>query len=344
MNKTPMPHSSLRRRTPWLASAIVGALSLAGTATAQTSLPPNLIPLGAFNTTLATDTGGRSTLRFSTTSWNNGAGPLELAAGEVETGSGKLRVYQVVYLSNGGSTLHFAGAFEYHPLHEHMHFNDYALYTLQPVNAPGGSERTGAKTTFCVLDTTPINTRLPGAPGQAFYSRCGRDLQGMSVGWGDTYGAHLPGQEIDFTSNADGIYQLKIEVDPKKVLVESNESDNLSCVLLNIRKPSTVTVLDSSGQCSSVASITPNSARVGTSVQVTISGYGFTPGMGVSFDGGNGPRPVASNVQLTSNTDSVDQITATVTVPYKKQVGRDPLWNVRVGSGGVLANGFMVTR
>ena len=129
-------------------------------------------------------------------------------------------MYQVVYLSSGGSILHFAGAFEYHPLHDHMHFNDFALYTLQPVNAPGGSERTGAKTTFCVMDTTPVNTRLLGAPGLPFYTQCGRDLQGMSVGWGDTYGAHLAGQEIDFTSNADGIYQLKIEVDPKKVLVE----------------------------------------------------------------------------------------------------------------------------
>lgn len=342
MNTAPMAHRSLCRRASWLASAI--ALSLAGTATAQTSLAPNLIPLGAFNTTLATDTGGRSTLRFSTTTWNQGAGPLELAAGDVETGSGKLRVYQVVYLSNGDSILHFAGAFEYHPAHEHMHFNDYALYTLQPVNAPGGSARTGAKTTFCVMDTTPIDTGLPGAPGRAFYSRCGRDLQGMSVGWGDTYGAHLAGQEIDFTSNADGIYQLKIEVDPKKVLVESNENDNLSCVLLDIRKPGTVRVLDSSGRCSSVASIVPGSARTGTSVQVTISGYGFAPGMGVSFDGGTGPRPVAGNVRLTSDTDSLDQITATVTVPYKKQPGRDPVWNVRVGGGGVLADGFRVTR
>ena len=238
----------------------------------------------------------------------------------------------------------FAGAFEYHPAHEHMHFNDFALYTLQPVNAPGGSLRTGAKTTFCVMDTTIVNLGLPGAPRQAFYSRCGRDLQGMSVGWGDTYGAHLAGQEIDFTGNADGIYQLKIEADPKKVLVESNENDNLSCVLLSIKKPSTVTMLDSSGNCSSVASITPGSARMGTSVQVTITGYGFTPGTGVSFDGGNGPRPVASNVQLTSNTDSLDQITATVTVPYNKKKGRDPVWNVRVGSGGVLANGFRVTQ
>ena len=338
-----MTPNLLRRRAPWLAAAMAGALSLAGTAAAQTALKPNLIPLGAFSTTLGTDAGGRSTLRFSTTSWNNGAGPLELAAGEVETGSGKLRVYQVVYQSSGPPILYFAGAFEYHPAHDHMHFNDYALYTLQPVNAPGGSLRTGAKTTFCVMDTTAINLGLPRAPAQPFYSTCGRDLQGMSVGWGDTYLSYLAGQEIDFTGNADGIYQLKIEVDPKKLLVETNESDNLSCVLLSIRKPSTVTVLDSSGNCSAVASITPNSARIGTSVQVTITGYGFSPGMGVSFDSGSGPRPVASNVQLTSNTASLDQITATVTVPYKKQAGRDPVWNVRVGSGGVLVNGFRVT-
>jgi hypothetical protein len=340
---TPMNALSLHRRTPWLAAAIVGALALPGAAAAQ-SRPPNLIPLAAFNPSLTTDAGGRSTLRFSTTTWNAGTGPLELAAGEVETGSGKLRVYQVVYQVGGGSILHFAGAFEYHPAHNHMHFNDYALYTLQPVNAPGGSARTGAKTTFCVMDTTPVNTRLTGAPGQPFYSQCGRDLQGMSVGWGDTYGSQLAGQEIDFSGNADGIYQLKIEVDPKKVLVESNESDNVSCLLLSIRKPGTVTVLDSSGLCSTVASITPNSARIGTSVQVTISGYGFTPGMAVSFDGGSGPRPVASNVQLTSNTESLDTMTATVTVPFKKNSGPNPLWNVRVGSGGVLAKGFRVTK
>ena len=340
-----MTPNSFRTRALLLASTVVGALSLAGTAAAQTALRPNLIPLPAFNTTLATDTGGRSTLRFSTTSWNNGAGPLELAAGKVETGSGTQLVFQVVYLSGGGQTLYFAGAFEYHPLHDHMHVNAYALYSLQPVNAPGGSERTGAKTTFCVMDTTAINLRLAGAPGQPFYSRCGRDLQGMSIGWGDTYGAHLAGQEIDFTNNADGIYQLKIEVDPKKVIVESNDNDNVSCVLLSIKKPSTVTVLDSSGLCSSVASITPSSARVGTTVQVTITGYGFAPGMGVTFDGGNGSRPVASNVQLTSDTDTVDTITATVTVPYVKKKGRqDPVWNVRVGRGGSLANGFTVTQ
>lgn len=332
-------------RPIWLASAMAGALSFAGGAAAQTAvdLPPNLIPLSASNLSLVADASGGSTLRFSTTSWNKGTGPLELAAGDVDTGSGKQMVYQHLYLSDGSSVLHFAGAFQYHSDHNHMHFDDYALYTLQPVNAPGGSARIGSKTTFCVMDTTKINTGLPGAPAQAFYSSCGRDLQGMSVGWGDTYGAHLPGQLIDFTGNPDGIYQLKIEVDPKKLLIESDKNDNVSCVLLSIRKPSTVNVLDSSGQCSTVVAITPNSARMGTSVQVTISGYGFTQGMAVSFEGGNGPRPVASNLQLASDTETEDLITATVTVPLKKKAGQNPVWDVRVGGGGVLRSGFRVT-
>jgi hypothetical protein len=159
-----------------------------------------------------------------------------------------------------------------------------------------------------------------------------------------TCGSYLPGQEIDLTDNPDGIYQLKIGIDPNKNLVESNKNDNESCVLLRIKKPSTVTVLDSSGRCSTVASITPNTAAMGMRVQVTITGYGFSQGVAVRFEGGNGPRPVASNVVLASDNESVDRIIATVTVPYKKQLGRNPVWDVRIGSGGLLPNAFTVTR
>ena len=338
---------SLRPVAASLALALAGSAMLAGGASAQTAvdLPPDLRPLPASNLSLvANASAGTYTLRFNTTSWNHGQGPLQLVAGSVDTGSGKQQVFQRVYLSDGTSFLHLAGWFEWHPTHNHFHFDDYATYTLQPVNAPGGSSRIGEKTTFCVMDNTKMDTTLPGAPASAVYSTCGSQVQGMSVGWGDTYGAQLPGQEIDFTDNADGIYQLKIEVDPKLLLIEASHSDNTSCVLLNIKKPNSVTVLDFSGNCSTVASITPNTAAAGTSVQVTITGYGFAAGMPVTFEGGNGPRPVASNVQLVSDTDGLDMITATVTVPYKKQLGRNPVWDVRVGSGGVLSKAFTVTR
>lgn len=155
----------------------------------------------------------------------------------------------------------------------------------------------------------------------------------MSVGWADTYGRHLAGQELDFTGNADGMYQLTIEMDPNKNIVESNKNDNESCVLLSIKKPSTVTVLDSSGSCSAVQPITPNSALMGTSVQVTITGFGFAPGRAVSFENGNCARPVASNVNVTSDTT----ITATVTVPFKKGRSKDPVWSYVSGPAGSCA-------
>ncbi len=336
--------SSLIRHEAMIAIIACAALT-SGTSSGQTvtDRPPNLKPLPASGVTLGTDSAGVSTLRLSATSWNNGTGPLQLEAGAIDTGSGKQQVLQRVFLSDGSSYVRTAGYFEWHEGHNHFHFNDYALYTLQPVNAPGGSSRTGSKTTFCVMDTTSVDTSLPGAPQTPYYTSCGRFIQGMSVGWGDTYGSELPGQEIDFTGNADGTYQLRIEVDPKKVLIEANENDNVSCVLLDIRKPNRVTVLDSSGSCSSVVSITPNTAHIGTTVQVSITGYGFTQGMPVSFEGGTGPRPVASNIVLASDTSTTDTITATVTVPYKKQASKNPVWDLRVGSG-VLPDAFTVTR
>lgn len=313
-------------------------------AAAQVARTPNLTPLPASNFSLVTNADGTQSLRFSTTSWNNGSGPFQLEAGPVDTGGGKQQVFQRVFNSDGTSALFFAGWFEWHNGHNHFHFDDYALYTLQPINAAGASSRTGAKTTFCVMDTTRINGSLPGAPTNAAYSTCGNQIQGMSVGWGDTYGAHLAGQEIDFTDNADGIYQLKIEIDPKKLMVESNKNDNVSCALIGVKKPSTVTVVDASGSCSTVVSIDPPTARQGSTVQVTITGFGFAAGMPVTFENGNGTRPTASNVRLASDSDGLDTITATITVPAKKNIGRDPVWDVRVGSGGVLRDAFTVTK
>lgn len=329
----------------WALIPLVAAAALLSSESARTavSLPPNLTPLPASDISLVANVSGTSTLRFATTSWNNGTGPLEIVAGDVDTGSGKQKVYQRIYLDDGTSFLNYAGSFTYHPEHHHIHFDDYALYTLQPLNAPGGSLRTGAKTTFCIIDTTKIDTTLPGAPKQPVYTTCGDVMQGMSVGWGDTYGSYLPGQEIDFTDDADGIYQLKIEVDPKKLLIESNESDNVSCVLLDIQKPNTVTVLDGSGSCSAVAAISPNSAAIDSTVQVMITGYGFSSDMAVSFAHGNGPRPVASNVQLVSDTDTLDTLTATVTVPYRRKGGHDPVWDLHVGDS-VLRDAFTVTQ
>lgn len=299
-------------------------------------LRPNLQPFPASDLALVPDFLGGTKLIFSTTSWNSGDGPLELRAGERDSTSLKQNVYQRIYLSDGNFFDRLAGTFVWHPEHNHFHFEDYALYTLQPFNAPGGSERTSSKTTFCIIDTTKVDTSLPGAPQRAVYTTCGPDVQGMSVGWGDTYGRNLAGQAFDFTGNPSGDYKLIIEVDPKNRLLETNDGDNIACALLRINVTNSTVQVLGTGCDTVVSSIQPNTAHPGSVVAVTITGSGFAAGMGVSFENGSGPRPTASNVIVRD----ANTITANVTV--KKGGSRSArVWDVRVGSG-ILFDGFTV--
>jgi hypothetical protein len=223
-----------------LAWLVPGVLVIAPNTYAQ-PLRPNLKAKPAYDLALQ-DSGGATALRFSTTIWNSGLGPLELVGTDEFDANSKQRVNQRIYDSNGSYTESFAGFVDYHSGHGHIHFNDYALYELQPVDAPGGSSRTGAKTTFCIMDTTRVDRHLPGAPKKAVYKTCGTK-QGTSVGWGDTYGSHLAGQEVDFTGNPDGDYGLTIIVDPLNRLIETNEDDNKSQVCFNVTN-SVITRID----------------------------------------------------------------------------------------------------
>lgn len=317
-------------------AAIAAALTYAFIASAQVERTPNLEAFPAYSVHF--DSSGTK-LVFSTTSWNSGSGPLELRAGETAQGQ---NVYQRIYLEGGGFHDHLAGTFEYHPTHGHMHFDDYALYTLQPANAPGASDRTGSKQTFCVMDTDKIDGTLPGAPSQPVYSTCGASVQGMSVGWGDTYGYWLEGQSIDVTGLPDGDYRLRIDIDPKDKLIEADESDNASCTLLRVSMTrQTVTVLDPDG-CDApavvVSGITPSTAARGSTVGVTITGSGFASGMQVIFENGRGAPPTVSNVDYSGVPTS---ITATIAVKRNAKAGQ--AWDVRVGGGVALPGGFTVT-
>lgn len=296
-------------------------------------LRPNLVAFAAAPLSLSVvREGGVTNLRFATTSWNNGSGPLELRAGEVSADGQKRRVYQRVYFSDGTYYEKNAGDFEYHPEHGHFHFGNYALYTLKPVNAPGASLRESSKTTFCVMDTTKVNTSLPGAPQSAVYSTCGADIQGMSVGWGDTYGASLAGQSFDVTNLPTGDYDLIIEIDPKTVLVENTRVDNISCLRLHLN-PSARTV-QSLGSCTTQGTVTidtisPDFINQGTVLlPVTITGSGFASGMAVGFENGSGPAPIGTAVTVID----ANTLTLNVSVAAKGGGRRERLWDVRVSS------------
>jgi hypothetical protein len=228
----------------WLIIAVLVCLLLAGASTtaAVTAKQPNLVALPAEDVRLEVN-GATQTLRFSTLSWNNGAGPVEIEGGEV-IGGDKQKVTQNIYNDAGGSDTHHAGDFVYHDGHNHIHFEGYATYILQPVEANGQANRIGQKTSFCLMDTDRINHRLDGASKKAQYTTCSGTVQGISVGWGDKYGYQLEGQEIDVTDLPDGDYRLIIEINPQRHLIESDYTDNVSEVIVRIENGSASIVTD----------------------------------------------------------------------------------------------------
>jgi lysyl oxidase len=307
-------------------------LSVAGDASAQVELRPNLQPFPPLDVRLGTNlsTGGNE-LRFTTRSWNKGLGPLELVAGELV--SGGQNVYQRVYSSDGTFQDYWAGTFVWHPAHNHFHFGKYALYQLEPVNA-SGTPRSGNKTTFCVMDTNKIDGSLPGAPATAVYATCGSTIQGMSVGWADTYGYVLEGQSVDITGNGSGDYCLTIQIDPDGRLLETDDGDNTSSALLRIDLERSIVTILNANNCTPpggtvvVGGISPPTGKVGATVPVTITGSGFAPGMNVSLEDGSGPPPAVNGVTFVDGTT----IQASVTIK-KGKPGKDPVWDLRVGSG-----------
>lgn len=174
--------------------------------------------------------GSNRALRFPTVSVNKGIGRLELFGG---TGPGDIvgaqqRVYQRIYRTDGSSWTRPAGWFTYHPAHGHIHFDNWTVFRLRALNAngtPGAILRTGAKTSFCILELLHYDSNAPGHNDPPGYSSCG-SLQGLRPGWADIYNSSLSGQFIDLTGIADGTYYLEATVDPDNLVLESDETNN----------------------------------------------------------------------------------------------------------------------
>ena len=330
-------------------TAAIVLFACAGAARAQQVVErlPNIQALPAFEVSTRLHPVFRNPeLRFSVTTANRGDGPLEFVGGE--TGRGKQNIYQRIYLSDGTFYDRRVGAYVWHPEHNHIHVENYAEYTLQALNAPGNSKRTGQKTSFCVMDTDRIDSSIGSS--QPHYTTCENTVQGMSVGWGDTYHSLLAGQEIDITGLPDGDYTLTVRADPLGRMAESTTSDNTSCIKLRITGIATspsATVLNPTscgaggsppGGGVTVTSIAPNSGRIGDLIPVDIAGAGFTNGVGVSFENGSGAKLTVSDVVVESST----AISAIVTIQKQGNPrSGDTVWDLRVGDG-VLREAFVV--
>jgi Lysyl oxidase len=127
--------------------------------------------------------------------------------------------------------------------HSHWHYLGFMRYELR---RRGDGLRVGRdhKTGFCLGDRyqTPKGRRLRGRRGPAaFATNCGEgrpDLsrlrEGISVGYGDDYDAHLEGQEIDITDLPAGRYVLVHTVNPDRSLAERTNRNNTSRAAIRI--------------------------------------------------------------------------------------------------------------
>ena len=176
---------------------------------------------------------GTRELRFATTVINSGAGPLTML-GTYDPKSASTHAYQLISTRQGTEQSRFAGSFIFHDTHGHWHFEDFTRFELWSYK-PGGSLdamlTTTGKLTFCIFDTLPV---LDDATPDPAFAGCGNELQGISVGWGDTYEAIVPGQHLNLTNVPDGRYALRSTADPANLLVESNERNNDIVVYVEI--------------------------------------------------------------------------------------------------------------
>lgn len=194
-------------------------------------------------------------LRFSTGPENIGDGHLDL---RFETPvnydePGTFPMVQFVHDADGSTRTRAAGSYEFHPSHGHYHHAEMAVYDLFAVD---GDDLTlvagGVKTGFCPLDLGLADWGSPyhapaGTVQGLHFGNClglgGLSLEpgpqsngqmGLSAGWVDVYDRVFPGQFVDFTGQPDGEYVVRVTMDRDDLVLESDETDNVSYALIAI--------------------------------------------------------------------------------------------------------------
>ncbi len=215
----------------------------------QASVPPTrflpdlrpVIPKDVY--TVGSRAEGDLRLKFDTTIWNAGSGPLE-TRGSRNPETDTLEVYQFVYQQTpeGRRAVRTrpVGTFDYNHRHGHLHFDEFAHYALWSLDARGNRKTRladNAKVGFCLMDIkdmgsgkTHLQSGRMGKPGGPVYAGCREDIQGVSVGWGDEYLALLYEQDLKLTGVPDGEYDLVVTTNPERRLEELDYSNNTAVV------------------------------------------------------------------------------------------------------------------
>jgi hypothetical protein len=176
--------------------------------------------------------------RYSQPIANIGVGALELR--EITHPNLDQDIYQRVYDSDGGVSERFVGTFpDADPPYGHLFLVGIAEYRIRTITAGNGVGPIVAskiKTSYGLYDYDDYDTSLPNSPNLPQYQGQNQYL-GISVGWADVYPSTFAGQFIDVTGLPSGQYWLESEIDPFNLLQESDDTNNITRVLVNLAVP-----------------------------------------------------------------------------------------------------------
>ncbi len=229
---------------------VAGAAIVPGAgAGSQPRLLPDLVTLRVSQDDLVMERrGGKLLLRLSNVIGNRGRGPLEIYPSPDPSdcdGDGNPAndrdTYQRIFLDSNSDNVfdrdqdtesngRMFGCQRFHPAHDHWHLLDFSRYKLVRLRT-GNTVARSTKISFCVIDTDHPYAGLPGSPPNGYYpagsADCDRDsIDGLSVGWADTYAYSLPGQQLNVTGLRHGRYCLVSNADPNNLLRESDNTNN----------------------------------------------------------------------------------------------------------------------
>jgi hypothetical protein len=180
--------------------------------------------------------GAHRCLRFSSGFANVGPGTFEVygdSSAPVAPSGGTL--YQNIYRSNGTHWSRQAGTFQFHDIHAHYHVLGIATFYIYRVLAHHKLAQAGTvlKEGFCLgnvkifnwdsfaqdeIDPNSQDNCEPSPQSDGSW----RFYQGITAGWEDVYVWQTSGQYVDFAGDPDGVYLLRMVVNPSNHLLEAD--------------------------------------------------------------------------------------------------------------------------
>jgi len=237
-----------------LVVAILGCAGAAPVHAATVDLLPDLVQEPPSEIAL-THVAGRDRLGFRSAVHNAGRGPLIVLGRRVAGHTRDMQAFQIIRRSDGTGRrlLEPIGLLRYVRSvdHSHWHYRPFERYTLRRLDATRVAR--DGKSGFCLGDRYRVRTVAGAVAVPVHVGLCGlhrpglrQVRQGISVGWGDDYGAFLEGQSIDVTGVPSGTYRLVHTVNASgrvRELTHSNNSASVRIALSRAGGRMTVTVL-----------------------------------------------------------------------------------------------------